>query len=258
MNASGVGQGRHWFSAVPSCTAASSFTDLVCLLACVCMYPPNKTNNNPVPSHTGQPPRFSLLPHSLLLSAPSCVCLRVSAIKKTCPHTQYTCNLCCLHTCRCCFLTHCLPLLACLCASLWNTKKLGSTQVNRQGSVWSARTSTSPEHTDSVCLFLCLCMCLPKQPTPLSSHTQVNRQGSVWSARTSTSPEQLFLRQSARSRLTFTVDYRRTSLTSGAYVMGSITLTNPNAQVRLSQFCWGQDGVVVWGYLGRGLTLVCC
>lgn len=57
----------------------------------------------------------------------------------------------------------------------------------------------------------------------------------MWSARTSTSPEQLFLRQSSRGRLTFTVDYRRVSLTSGAYVMGSITLTNPNAQVGIKR-----------------------
>lgn len=60
---------------------------------------------------------------------------------------------------------------------------------------------------------------------------QINRQGSVWSARTSTTPEQLFLRQQSRSRITFTVDYKKTSLPSGAYVMGSITLTNPNAQI---------------------------
>jgi hypothetical protein len=60
---------------------------------------------------------------------------------------------------------------------------------------------------------------------------QINRQGSVWSARTSATPEQLFLRQQSRSRITFTVDYKKTSLPSGAYVMGSITLTNPNAQI---------------------------
>lgn len=77
------------------------------------------------------------------------------------------------------------------------------------------------------CLPLSVPVCVPTNNQP-----QINRQGSVWSARTSTSPEQLFLRQSSRGRLTFTVDYRKVSLTSGAYVMGSITLTNPNAQVR--------------------------
>jgi hypothetical protein len=60
---------------------------------------------------------------------------------------------------------------------------------------------------------------------------QVNRQGFVWSARTSAAPEQLFLRHQARSPITFTVDYQKTSLSSGAYVMGSVKITNTNDQV---------------------------
>jgi hypothetical protein len=60
---------------------------------------------------------------------------------------------------------------------------------------------------------------------------QVNRQGFVWSARTSAAPEQLFLRHQARSPVGFTVDYQKTSLSSGAYVMGSVKITNTNDQV---------------------------
>ena len=60
---------------------------------------------------------------------------------------------------------------------------------------------------------------------------QINKQGFIWSARTSASPEQLFLRPQARSRISFNVDYRKVSLTSGAYVIGSVAITNPNAQV---------------------------
>lgn len=60
---------------------------------------------------------------------------------------------------------------------------------------------------------------------------QINRAGSIWSARTSSSPEQLFLRSQSSSRVTFTVNYQKSSLSSGAYVMGSIAITNPNPQV---------------------------
>lgn len=60
---------------------------------------------------------------------------------------------------------------------------------------------------------------------------QINRQGFIWSARTSTSPDQLFLRAQGRSRISFAVDYRKVSIASGAYVMGSVMITNPNAQV---------------------------
>jgi hypothetical protein len=61
--------------------------------------------------------------------------------------------------------------------------------------------------------------------------SQINRAGSIWSARTSSSPEQLFLRAQSSSRVTFTVNYQKASLSSGAYVMGSISITNPNPQV---------------------------
>lgn len=65
----------------------------------------------------------------------------------------------------------------------------------------------------------------------LPSLLQINKAGSVWSARTSSTPEQLFLRAQSSSRINFTVNYQKTSLSSGAYVMGSILITNPNPQV---------------------------
>lgn len=68
-------------------------------------------------------------------------------------------------------------------------------------------------------------------PVPVPVVHQVNKAGSVWFARTSASPDQLLLRPQARSRLSFSVDFQKASLSSGAYVMGTVMLTNPNAQV---------------------------
>lgn len=67
-------------------------------------------------------------------------------------------------------------------------------------------------------------LCFPELP-------QVNKQGSVWTARTSASPDKVFLRPQSRSRIAFTVDYSKSSLASGSYLVGSVTVTNPNPQV---------------------------
>lgn len=78
---------------------------------------------------------------------------------------------------------------------------------------------------------MCVAACHPALRFLSLLPLQINRGGSIWSARTSSTPEQLFLRSQSGNRLNFTVEYQKTSLSSGAYVMGSISITNPNAQV---------------------------
>jgi hypothetical protein len=53
----------------------------------------------------------------------------------------------------------------------------------------------------------------------------------VWSVKTAAAPAQLLLKPQERSKLTFAVDYRRSELAAGDYVIGSVTITNPNVQV---------------------------